>query len=285
MSLLCLCSPAAEPTVDEVPASTEPLKEPSPEAEPTKDPTPEPEAAKDPTPEPEVTKDPTPPEPEAAKDPTPEPEITKDPTPPEPEVTKDPTPPEPEAANDPTPEPEAAKDPTPEPEPAKEPTLEPQPPKNPAIETEEVIQPPAAEVTLATIEVTVGEEEVKEKPKPSVTIRTKIRTTNPADGVDIAMGEEGIASDDPLTIPEVFKISVERYGERNALGYKEGDEWKFINYKEYYQLVVSAAKSFIKVSIKKEYVWLFSMCCLLAWLFLPTASKINVESLRYIGSA
>ena len=249
--LVCLCPhPAAEPTVDEAPASTEPLNEPSPEVEPTKDATPEPEAAKEPTPEPEPAKNPTP-EPESAKDPTPEPEPAKDPTP------------EPEPAKDPTPEPEPAEEPTPEPEPPKEPTLEPQLPTNPAVGPEDVIQPPAAEITSATIEVTVGEEEVKEKPKPSVTVRTKVRTTNPADGVDIAMGEEGIANDDPLTIPEVFKMSVERYGERNALGYKEGDQWKFINYREYYQFVVSAAKSFIKVNIDCFFFLIPCMCCLL----------------------
>ena len=91
------------------------------------------------------------------------------------------------------------------------------------------------------------EGEVKEKPKAEVTPRTKVRTTNPAEGVDIAMGTEGIESVEPVTIGHVFRQTVKKYPDRDALGYKEGEEWKYIKFPEYYQLCVSAAKSFIKV--------------------------------------
>ncbi len=111
---------------------------------------------------------------------------------------------------------------------------------------QEVAQSPS-EITSAAA-VTPVEDEVKEKPKPGVPTRTKMWSTNPAEGVDIAMGEEEIQKVAPITIPEALKDSAQKYGSRNALGYKEEDEWKCITYTEYYQFVISAAKSFVKVS-------------------------------------
>ena len=104
-------------------------------------------------------------------------------------------------------------------------------------------------------------DEVKEKLKAEVTPRTKVHTTNPAEGVDIAMGTEGIESEEPVTIGHVFRQTVKKYPDRDALGYKEGEEWKYIKYPEYYQLCVSAAKSFIKVRDRdSERVLIFLYC-------------------------
>ncbi len=192
---------------------------------------------------------------------TPEAEPTKEATP-EAEPTKEATP-EPKLPKEPTPEPEPpSEEPTSEPEPPKqpetEPSKEPKPEIEPASERQEVSQT-TAEVTVTSTspEVTPGEDEVKEKSKPAVPVRTKVYTTNPAEGVDIAMGESEIEKEEPLTIPQLFKNSVQHYGSRDALGYKEENQWKFIQYTEYYQLVISAAKSFIKVQ------QLIIMCVLL----------------------
>ena len=210
-----------------------------------------------PEPSKETEVEPPAPEVEQPKEPTPEPEPPKEPTP-EPEPPKEPTP-EPEPPKEPTPEPEPPKEPTPEPEPPKEPTPEPEPPKEAAAELEIVSEPatsdkPAEEPQEKTTPAPVEEappaeagDEVKEKPKPEVTPRTKVRTVNPGEGVDIAMGTKGIESMEPVTVGHVFRQAVKNYPDRDALGYKEGEEWKYIKFPEYYQLCVSAAKSFIKV--------------------------------------
>ncbi|TSY41751.1 Long-chain-fatty-acid--CoA ligase ACSBG2 [Bagarius yarrelli] len=62
------------------------------------------------------------------------------------------------------------------------------------------------------------------------------------------MGESGPAAETPLTVNELFKRSVEQYGNRTALGWKEGEQWRKINYQEYYRECRTAAKSFLKAA-------------------------------------
>ena len=90
--------------------------------------------------------------------------------------------------------------------------------------------------------------EEEAKPKPSLS-RTKVRCTDPANGPDIAMGESGLAAEDPITIPEMFKATVSKIPEHPALRFKTSeDTWSEYSYQEYYDLTVAAAKSFLKVS-------------------------------------
>ena len=74
-------------------------------------------------------------------------------------------------------------------------------------------------------------------------------TTDPANGVEIIMGEGDLEGAEPITVGQSLRAAVEKYPERRALGYKEDGEWKYISYPEYYQLCISAAKSFRKVGI------------------------------------
>lgn len=58
--------------------------------------------------------------------------------------------------------------------------------------------------------------------------------------------EEG-CSEEPVTVHQMFKTSVEKYGNMFALGSKKNDKWEKITFLEYYQHCRRAAKSFIKV--------------------------------------
>lgn len=78
--------------------------------------------------------------------------------------------------------------------------------------------------------------------------RTRIRTTNPQNTLEIPMEPEGIAAEEPTTVGKVFKETVSKIPDKTALCYKEGDVWKTISYKEYYDLVIKAGKSFLKAS-------------------------------------
>ncbi len=50
----------------------------------------------------------------------------------------------------------------------------------------------------------------------------------------------------------MFKDVVAKIPNNAALRYKEGDEWRAITYSEYYDMVISAAKSFLNVSLYEK---------------------------------
>ena len=86
------------------------------------------------------------------------------------------------------------------------------------------------------------------KPKP-YSSRTKVRTWNPDEKVDLAAGESGIEAEEPMTVGQLFKRAVEIFPKHPALKYKEDGIWKTITYIEYYHLCIKAAKSFLKVRV------------------------------------
>ena len=63
----------------------------------------------------------------------------------------------------------------------------------------------------------------------------------------IELGTSGLAAEDPITIGQMLRTTRDSYPDTPALASKEGDEWKKINYKEYYTLSLRAAKSLLKV--------------------------------------
>ena len=77
--------------------------------------------------------------------------------------------------------------------------------------------------------------------------RTRYRTTDPHDTLEIPMEPDGLGADEPTTVGKVFKETVSKIPDKPALRYKDGDEWKTITYKEYYNYVVKAGKAFLKV--------------------------------------
>ena len=77
--------------------------------------------------------------------------------------------------------------------------------------------------------------------------RVRFHSSSPEEGVDIAMGESGLAADQPLTVAEQMQRTVVRVPRHVALRYKTGDTWSEVTYRDYYYQCITAAKSFIKV--------------------------------------
>ncbi len=63
--------------------------------------------------------------------------------------------------------------------------------------------------------------------------------------------EEG-CPEEAVTVHQMFKASVEKYGNMFALASKKNNKWEKITFLEYYQFCRRAAKSFIKVYYTKR---------------------------------
>ncbi|XP_006011546.1 long-chain-fatty-acid--CoA ligase ACSBG2-like isoform X2 [Latimeria chalumnae] len=55
----------------------------------------------------------------------------------------------------------------------------------------------------------------------------------------------------PITVHQMFKSSVEKYGNLFALASKKNGEWEKITFSEYYHLCRKAAKSFLKLGLQR----------------------------------
>ncbi|KAI9529760.1 Long-chain-fatty-acid--CoA ligase acsbg1 [Dissostichus eleginoides] len=62
--------------------------------------------------------------------------------------------------------------------------------------------------------------------------------------------EEG-CPEEPVTVHQMFKASVEKYGNMYALASKMDNKWEKITFSEYYQFCRRAAKSFIKLGLER----------------------------------
>ncbi|XP_076580356.1 long-chain-fatty-acid--CoA ligase ACSBG2 [Chaetodon auriga] len=69
--------------------------------------------------------------------------------------------------------------------------------------------------------------------------------------VKLRMGDSGLAAETPLTVNQMFTSAVERFGDYTALSWKEGEQQKSLNYREYYQTCRTAAKSFLKLGLQR----------------------------------
>ncbi|XP_028856112.1 long-chain-fatty-acid--CoA ligase ACSBG2 isoform X2 [Denticeps clupeoides] len=69
--------------------------------------------------------------------------------------------------------------------------------------------------------------------------------------VRLRMGESGVAAEPPATVNQVFASAVERFGSCTAFGWKDGEAWKVMNYREYYQQCRTAAKGFLKLGLER----------------------------------
>ena len=85
------------------------------------------------------------------------------------------------------------------------------------------------------------------RPEQVQSTQRKKWTTNPAEGVDLIIGESGLEAEAPSTVGRMFKDTVERIPDHAAHMYKENGEWKTITYKQHYDRCFAAAKSFLKV--------------------------------------
>ncbi|XP_063056785.1 long-chain-fatty-acid--CoA ligase ACSBG2-like [Engraulis encrasicolus] len=65
------------------------------------------------------------------------------------------------------------------------------------------------------------------------------------------MSESGPGAEPALTVHQMFHATVERYPDHTALGWKEGDAWKTLNYRQYYKQCRTAAKAFLKLGLER----------------------------------
>jgi len=63
----------------------------------------------------------------------------------------------------------------------------------------------------------------------------------------------------PITVHQMFKESLEKYGSLNALASKKNGKWEKITFSEYYCLSRKAAKSFLKVGTGNQTNSFFSL--------------------------
>ena len=76
-----------------------------------------------------------------------------------------------------------------------------------------------------------------------------MRCHDPADIVDIALGESDIEAKQPITIPELYKNTFSKVPNEKALCWKGSDgQWQSITYGDYERLIYNVAKSFRKVT-------------------------------------
>ncbi|KAJ1212874.1 hypothetical protein NDU88_000517 [Pleurodeles waltl] len=76
--------------------------------------------------------------------------------------------------------------------------------------------------------------------------------TTARDGaVMLRVEETGPASEPPVTIVQMFKEVVQRYGNRPAMAVKRDGRWETTTYLQYYQQCRAAAKSFLKLGLER----------------------------------
>ena len=94
-----------------------------------------------------------------------------------------------------------------------------------------------------------AKEGIKHGVIPATHYRTKFRSTDLSEGLDLAIGNGPMQDLDPITVGEFFKHTVKLFPNAIAMKFKDdsGEKWNTITYSKYYDLVIQAAKSFIKV--------------------------------------
>ena len=91
--------------------------------------------------------------------------------------------------------------------------------------------------------------EIVSKQEPTVPQRSKVRTTVPSEGVELAIGKPGeLEGAEPVTFGQLFQQRVQEFPDVAALKWKEtGEEiWQTATFAEYYKFSVDAAKSLLK---------------------------------------
>ena len=91
--------------------------------------------------------------------------------------------------------------------------------------------------------------EIVSKQEPTVPQRSKVRTTVPSEGVELAIGKLGeLEGAEPVTFGQLFQQRVQEFPDVAALKWKKtGEEiWQTATFAEYYKFSVDAAKSLLK---------------------------------------
>lgn len=85
--------------------------------------------------------------------------------------------------------------------------------------------------------------------KPVAKQPRKLRCFDPTDTVDIAIGQSGVESTKPVTVPQFFQRTFDKIPNSPALCWKDNkeDPWQNLTYAQYKKLIYDVAKSFLKV--------------------------------------
>ncbi|XP_055614440.1 very long-chain-fatty-acid--CoA ligase bubblegum-like, partial [Uranotaenia lowii] len=79
-------------------------------------------------------------------------------------------------------------------------------------------------------------------------------TTDPTQPVKLRIAKEGVASLDPLSVPELVDRTVRDYPDHPAMMFKNAQKmWQTITYREYRDRVHKMAKAFIKLGLEPHH--------------------------------
>ncbi|XP_068176512.1 long-chain-fatty-acid--CoA ligase ACSBG2-like [Antennarius striatus] len=113
-----------------------------------------------------------------------------------------------------------------------------------------------AEAELTTVPATP-------KPSPSTSLsdaeaeltiaaaQPSVLTTLKDGEVELRIGDSETSAEKPLTIHDMFMLSLERYGDQPALSLKVERKWTDVDYREYYLICRQAARSFLKLGLQR----------------------------------
>jgi len=79
---------------------------------------------------------------------------------------------------------------------------------------------------------------------------TSFMTWNRDEAVRLRVEKDGPSAEEPVSIITVFRNVVENYPDHNALATQVDGEWQMITFREYYNCVIMAAKSLIKLGLQ-----------------------------------
>lgn len=79
-------------------------------------------------------------------------------------------------------------------------------------------------------------------------------TANRNDAVKIRMGSDGVAAQEPVTLPQVLYRTATNHPDVAALKYKNADNaWETVTYTQYRENVLKTAKVFIKLGLEPKH--------------------------------
>eukprot|EP00800_Vazella_pourtalesii_P020730 TRINITY_DN745_c0_g1_i1.p1 TRINITY_DN745_c0_g1~~TRINITY_DN745_c0_g1_i1.p1 ORF type:complete len:737 (+),score=147.28 TRINITY_DN745_c0_g1_i1:72-2282(+) len=113
---------------------------------------------------------------------------------------------------------------------------------------------PAASEGAQKVESPPREDEVRQKPQTGMKFlpRNKVWTTNPSEGVDLLMSEDGIGAMPPTTVIELFKDTCKSYSSTIAICEKIDDQKLYTGYtyQEYWDKSWYAARAMRKLGLE-----------------------------------
>ncbi|XP_065714332.2 long-chain-fatty-acid--CoA ligase ACSBG2 isoform X3 [Patagioenas fasciata] len=105
--------------------------------------------------------------------------------------------------------------------------------------------------TIEDIEMEGSKRETLGSEAASAPAGSRLWTTQRDGEVRLRMEEQGMGSEPPKTVHELFQEAVQRYGDNYALASKKGGQWVKMTYKKYYDECWKAAKSFLKLGLQR----------------------------------